>query len=176
MIQKITIGNGAECDIRLNQPGVADEHAVMYLSNDMLCLELLSDNTAFLNGNEVSGKYWLKRDDILVMGTCRLDLPRIEDLLRGMDPNVERGQLFYEMDGVEGSDAVDIKRNWWPFIIISVIIIGVGVGLGFVFHRMHTEKVQRMEEQRIQDSILEAQEMQMDSMTKVLEQFELEQP
>lgn len=181
MIQKITIGNGPDCDVRLNQPGVADEHAVMYLSNDMLCLELLADNTAFLNGNEVSGKYWLNRGDVLVMGTCRLDLPRIEDLLRGMDPNTEKGQLFYEMDGIEGSDAVDIKRNWWPIIIISVIVLGVGIGLGSVFYRMHKENEQRLEEQRKQDSIINVQQMQMnakqmqmDSITKVLEQFESE--
>jgi hypothetical protein len=170
MIQQITIGNGAGCDVRLNQPGVADEHAVMYLSNDMLCVELLADNTAFLNGNEVSGTYWLSREDVLVIGTSRLDLPRIEDLLRGM--GAENGPLFYEMDGVESSDAVEIRRNWWPFIIVSVIVIGVGIGLGFWFYQMHQQKAIQMEKQRVQDSILNAQEMQMDSMTKVLEQFE----
>ena len=56
----ITIGSNPDCDIYIDDPNVAEKHGVMYVDGDMLCLELAPGCTAYLNDNQVEGKYWLQ--------------------------------------------------------------------------------------------------------------------
>lgn len=151
---RLVIGTDCQCDIMVEGLNLGEVHGYIYASDDMLCLELLPGRTAFLNGNEVAGKFWLQSGDELMIGKSRLDLLRIADALGLSDSFAGSGGLSgQESEG----DAVTIKRNWCPFVICILVVLGVG----YYFYRVNRSyKEQVGEEKRkieIQDSIRQAQ-------------------
>ncbi len=172
--QIITIGRGVDCDIRIDDPNVAERHGIMSVDGDMLCLELTPGCTAYLNDNQVEGKFWLQDTDIVVIGMVRLNLSLIRKVItEGRDPNGM--QLYSAIGSIEDlNDAVVVKHNWLPFILVSVIIIAVGIFLGNRFIKQHRIQKAQQEELRFrQDSLFRSQKM-IDSLSNEIKQFEIE--
>lgn len=172
--QIITIGRGVDCDIRIDDPNVAERHGIMSVDGDMLCLELTPGCTAYLNDNQVEGKFWLQDTDIVVIGMVRLNLSLIRKVItEGRDPNGM--QLYSAIGSIEDlNDAVVVKHNWLPFILVSVIIIAVGIFLGNRFIKQHRKQKAQQEELRFrQDSLFRSQKM-IDSLSNEIKQFEIE--
>ena len=172
--QIITIGRGGDCDIRIDDPNVAERHGIMSVDGDMLCLELTPGCTAYLNDNQVEGKFWLQDTDIVVIGMVRLNLSLIRKVItEGRDPNGM--QLYSAIGSIEDlNDAVVVKHNWLPFILVSVIIIAVGIFLGNRFIKQHRIQKAQQEELRFrQDSLFRSQKM-IDSLSNEIKQFEIE--
>ena len=167
----ITIGSGGDCDIRIDDPSIAEIHGIMSVDGDMLCLELTPGCMAFLNDNQVEGKYWLQDTDIVVIGMVRLDLSLIHRVFtEGLDPNDV--QLYNVIDSNDDLiDAVVVKHNWWPTIIVGAIIIAVAVFSGLKIKKYHDlREKQRNEIQLKQDSILLSKQ-KIDSLNNAIEQF-----
>ena len=172
--QIITIGRGVDCDIRIDDPNVAERHGIMSVDGDMLCLELTPGCTAYLNDNQVEGKFWLQDTDIVVIGMVRLNLSLIRKVItEGRDPNGM--QLYSAIGSIEDlNDAVVVKHNWLPFILVSVIIIAVGIFLGNRFIKQHRIQKAQQEELRFrQDSLFRSQKM-IDSLSNEIKQLEIE--
>lgn len=172
--QIITIGRGVDCDIRIDDPNVAERHGIMSIDGDMLCLELTPGCTAYLNDNQVEGKFWLQDTDIVVIGMVRLNLSLIHTVItEGRDPNGM--QLYSAIGSIEDlNDAVVVKHNWLPFILVSVIIIAVGIFLGNRFIKQHRIQKAQQEELRFrQDSLFRSQKM-IDSLSNEIKQLEIE--
>ena len=172
--QIITIGRGVDCDIRIDDPNVAERHGIMSVDGDMLCLELTPGCTAYLNDNQVEGKFWLQDTDIVVIGMVRLNLSLIRKVItEGRDPNGM--QLYSAIGSIEDlNDAVVVKRNWLPFILVTVIIIAVGIFLGNRFIKQHRIQKTQQEELRFrQDSLFRSQKM-IDSLSNEIKQLEIE--
>ena len=172
--QIITIGRGVDCDIRIDDPNVAERHGIMSVDGDMLCLELTPGCTAYLNDNQVEGKFWLQDTDIVVIGMVRLNLSLIRKVItEGRDPNGM--QLYSAIGSIEDlNDAVVVKHNWLPFILVSVIIIAVGIFLGNSFIKQHRIQKTQQEELRFrQDSLFRSQKM-IDSLSNEIKQLEIE--
>lgn len=172
--QIITIGRGVDCDIRIDDPNVAERHGIMSVDGDMLCLELTPGCTAYLNDNQVEGKFWLQDTDIVVIGMVRLNLSLIRKVItEGRDPNGM--QLYSAIGSIEDlNDAVVVKHNWLPFILVSVIIIAVGIFLGNRFIKQHRIQKTQQEELRFrQDSLFRSQKM-IDSLSNEIKQLEIE--
>ena len=172
--QIITIGRGVDCDIRIDDPNVAERHGILSVDGDMLCLELTPGCTAYLNDNQVEGKFWLQDTDIVVIGMVRLNLSLIRKVItEGRDPNGM--QLYSAIGSIEDlNDAVVVKHNWLPFILVSVIIIAVGIFLGNRFIKQHRIQKTQQEELRFrQDSLFRSQKM-IDSLSNEIKQLEIE--
>ena len=172
--QIITIGRGGDCDIRIDDPNVAERHGIMSVDGDMLCLELTPGCTAYLNDNQVEGKFWLQDTDIVVIGMVRLNLSLIRKVItEGRDPNGM--QLYSAIGSIEDlNDAVVVKHNWLPFILVTVIIIAVGIFLGNRFIKQQRKQKAQQEELRLkQDSLFRSQKM-IDSLSKEIKLLEIE--
>ena len=162
----IRIGSDPECDLCIRDQAVAAIHAIMYLSEGMLCIELLEGNVATLNGFEVEGRYWLHQYDELFLGDVRLDLSAIYKSLCEEQEKVEG--VFFQDD----SDAVEVKRNYWVIILFSFISIGVIALLASSILGYHKQKKAQMELLKKQDSVIQASKNELDSINQLLEQFE----
>lgn len=160
MSSKIEIGSIPSCDICISDAGVAELHAIMYLSEDMLCMELLPGRTAVLNGNEVMGTYWLRSNDEVWIGHTRIDVNEVFDRLGGIPTE------GFVMDEDDASDAVEVRANWWPLFWAVLIILAVLIA----FYPKYREYVQEKEEQKrelfIQDSIRREQQKKMEELEK----------
>ena len=170
----IRIVSGQLCEVSLDDPNIADTHAYMYLDEDKICLELLPDKSALLNGNEVTGQYWLQENDKIVIGNKILNLCRIRQWLEGQK-DYDALQPFVKYGSPEDmSDAVVIRHNWWTILIVVFIILAVSavVGLRFVkYQRMREEQMKEL--QLIQDSLMKSR-IKIDSLYESLKQVEQE--
>ena len=171
----IRIGSGPDCDIHIEGPFIADIHAYMYVDDDKICLELLPDCSAMLNGNEVEGRYWLQESDKVVIGGTMLDLCTILQWLEGHEVDYDDGYAFINRNLLKDySDAVAIKHNWWPAIIVTLIILAVSAFVGFRFVKYHSMREKQMEELRlIQDSLMQSR-IKIDSLNESLKNIEQE--
>lgn len=172
--QIITIGRGVDCDIRIDDPNVAERHGIMSIDGNMLCLELTPGCTAYLNDNQVEGKFWLQDTDIVVIGMVRLNLSLIHTVItEGRDPNGM--QLYSTINSIDDlNDAVVVKHNWWPTIIITIIILSIGFLVGNKFVKY--QRIRKTQEEKLQlkqDSIRRSQIM-IDSLSNEIKQFEIE--
>ena len=170
----ITIGRGANCDIRIDDPNVAERHGEIYVDGEMLCLELTPGCTAYLNDNQVEGKFWLQDSDVVVIGMVRLNLSQIRTMItEDRDPNSL--QLYNTIDSMDDlNDAVVVKHNWWPTIIITLIILAIGYFVGNKFLKnQHIRKAQEEELRLKQDSLMKSQNM-IDSLNNEIKQFEFD--
>lgn len=170
----INIGSDNHCRIRISDAGVSPYHASISLDGELICMELNPGCTAILNDNLVEGKYWLQSEDKVVIGETRLNLYAIRTLL--LEPDNESGMpLVYEVGSSEdASDAVVIKRNPWPVIIVVAIIIGIVyffVG-NMIRYRLQSEQI-RQEIQVRQDSVLKT-ERSVDSLNDMIKQLQTE--
>lgn len=170
----ITIGRGADCDIHIEDPTVAEKHGIITIDGDMLCLELSPGCTAYLNDNQVEGKFWLQDTDVVVIGMVRLNLSLIHTVItEGQDP--KGMQLYNVVDSIDDlNDAVVVKHNWWPTIIITLIILAIGFFVGNKF--MKNQRIRKAQEEEIrlkQDSIMRSQNM-IDSLSNEIKQFEFD--
>ena len=159
MSSRIEIGSSPACDICISDAGVAEVHAVMYLSDDMLCMELLPNRAAVLNGNEVYGKYWLRSGDEVWIGQTRLDVNQIFNQLGGV-PN----EAFVMTD--ENSDAVVVRKNWWPFFWIVLILLAVLLAFYPKYRDYMREKAEQEKEIYRQDSIRLEQQRKLYELEK----------
>lgn len=164
--RKLTIGSGTQCDIRIDEDGVDEIHALLYLEEDMLCLELLNDNTAIINGNEVMGKFWLQAKDEVAIGQRSLNLSAIVSMLGGNPQQFASSSL----------DAVQVKRNWWPAILIAAVFVGVGTLFYIKYNDYKRKKEIKQKEMQVQESINQRQndsivvlKMKLDSTGKLME-------
>jgi len=169
----IRIGSHVDCDIQIDDPNVSGTHAYMYLDGEKICLELRPDCLAILNGNEVTGCYWLQESDKVVIGDMLLDLCGIRQWLEGQQADYVFVRPFVDSDSPEDmSDAVAIKHNWWPAVIVIFIILAVSVIIGSRFIKYNRLKtVQEKELQIIQDSLARSQE-KIDNLNESLKQIE----
>lgn len=170
----ITIGRGANCDIHLDDPNVAERHGILSIDNDMLCLVLTPGCKAYLNDNQVEGKFWLQDSDVVVIGMVRLNLSLIRTVItEGRDPNGL--QLYSTIDSIDDlNDAVVVKHNWWPTIIITLIILAIGLFVGNKMVKNQRIREAQEEELRLkQDSLLRSQIM-IDSLSNEIKQFEFD--
>jgi len=170
----IRIGSSTDCDIRIEGSYIADIHAYMYLDGDKICLELLPDCLALLNGNEVTGRYWLQENDKVVIGSALLNLCRIRQWLEGQK-DYDALQLFVKCDSPEDmSDAVVIRHNWWTIFIVIFIVLAVSaiVGMRFIkYQRMREEQIKEL--QLIQDSLMRSR-IKIDSLNESIKLIEQE--
>jgi len=171
----IRIGRGADCDIHIEGPFIADVHAYIYVDDDKVCLELQPDCSAMLNGNEVEGRYWLQESDKVLVGGAMLDLCKIRGWLEGQEMDYNDGHAFINRDSLEdNSDAVAIKHNWWPAIIVTLIILAVSAFVGFRFVKYHRMREKQKEDLRlIQDSLVQSR-IKIDSLNESLKNIEQE--
>lgn len=160
MSSRIEIGSSPSCDICISDAGVAEVHAIMYLSDDMLCMELLPGRIAILNGNEVSGKYWLRSRDEVWIGQTRLDINEIFDRLGGIPAE------GFIMDEDDASDAVEVRTNWWPFIWVILILLGVSLAFYPKYRNYMNQKSEQKKELFIQDSIRREQQRKLYELEK----------
>lgn len=170
----ITIGSGIDCDIRINDPNVAERHGVISVDGNMLCLELMPGCTAYINDNQVEGNFWLQDTDVVVISMMRLNLSLIRTVItEGRNP--KEMQLYNIIGSIDDlNDAVVVKHNWWPAIIITTITLSVGTFVGNKFMKYQRIRKAQEEELRIkQDSILRSQIM-IDSLNNKIKQFETE--
>lgn len=170
----ITIGSSADCDICIDNPNVAERHGIISVDGDMLCLELMPGCTAYLNDNEVEGKFWLQDNDIIVIGMKRLDVSRIHVMLEeGCD--FASGQPYEDVESIDDlKDAVVVKHNWWPTIIITIVVLAIIAFMGNRIMKYQQVKKAKEEEIRIkQDSIRRSQFM-IDSLNGRIKEFETE--
>lgn len=170
----ITIGRSSDCDIHIDDPGVAERHGIISVDGDMLCLELMPGCTAFLNDNQVEGKFWLQDTDVVVIGMVRLNLNLIQSVItEGGD--LDELQLYSTIDSIDDlNDAVVVKRNWWPAIIITLLILAIGFFVGSKMVKY--QQIQKVQEEKLrlkQDSIMRSQLM-IDSLNNEIKQFEIE--
>lgn len=172
--QIITIGRGADCNIHLDDSNVAERHGILSIDGDMLCLELTPGCTAYLNDNQVEGKFWLQDTDVVVIGMVRLNLSLIRTVItEGRNPN--ELQLYSTIDSLDDlNDAVVVKHNWWPTIIITLIIFAIGFFVGNKLVKNQRIREAQEEELRLkQDSLLHSQNM-IDSLSNEIKQFEFD--
>ena len=168
----ITIGSGSDCDICIDDPSVATRHGIISVDGDMLCLELTPGCTAYLNDNQVEGKFWLQDTDVVVVGTVRLNLSLIRTVItEGRVSN--EVQLYNTISSIDDlNDAVEVKHNWWPTIIITILILAIGIFAGYKIIQL--QRIRRIQEEEIrlkQDSIMRSQIM-IDSLNNEIKQFD----
>ena len=170
----INIGSDYHCRIRIAEAGVSPFHASLSLDGELICMELSPGCTAMLNDNMVEGKYWLQSEDKVVIGDTRLNLYAIKTLLS--EPDNESGMSLVIEDGAskEVSDAVVIKSNPWPIIIIVAIIMWIVFFYvrNMMQYREHSAQI-RQEIQVRKDSILKT-ERTMDSLNDKIKQLQNE--
>ena len=170
----ITIGSGADCDIRIDDLDVAAKHGILYLDGNMICFELMPGCMAYLNDNQVEGRYWLQDTDTVVVGTVRLNIVLIRSVLtEGRD--IKGLQLYVPIESLDDlNDAVSVKRNWWPVIIITLIILAIVAFAGNrIVKYQQIRKYQEKELRAKQDSLMRSQSM-IDSLTNKIKKFEIE--
>lgn len=160
MPNRIEIGSSPSCDICISDAGVAELHAILYLSEGMLCMELLPGRKAVLNGNEVMGTYWLRSDDEVWIGQTQLDVIGVFDRLGGM---LTEG---FVMDEDQASDAVEVKTNWWPVFWIVLILLVVSLSFYPKYRDYMREKAEQERELYIQDSIRHEQQLKLYELEK----------
>ena len=70
--ESLLLGSSAECDVQLDEPGVAPRHAEISLvgSNSLLLKDLGSESGTLLNGEAVTETMLGSGDEIRI-GTCR---------------------------------------------------------------------------------------------------------
>ena len=174
MLNMINIGSDYHCRIRIAEAGVSPFHASLSLDGELICMELSPGCTAMLNDNMVEGKYWLQSEDKVVIGDTRLNLYAIKTLLS--EPDNESGMSLVIEDGAskEVSDAVVIKSNPWPIIIIVAIIMWIVFFYvrNMMQYREHSAQI-RQEIQVRKDSILKT-ERTMDSLNDKIKQLQNE--
>ena len=171
-MRTIRIGSGKVCDLRIDDTEVADLHASMYLDGDKICLDLLPECPAMLNGNEVTGRYWLNENDVVVIGAKRLNLRNIKLMFEGQLSHSNDDKAFFT-DGSFGDqpDAVVVKQNWWPAAIVTLVVLAASTFVGFRFVKYHRLKTTREQELRLkQDSLMQGQQ-RMDSLANAIKQL-----
>lgn len=172
--QIITIGSNPDCDICINDPNVAEKHGVIYVDGDLLCLELMLGCTAYLNDNQVEGKYWLQDTDVVVIGMVRLNVSLIHDMI--VEGGIVDGEkLFESVDSIDDlSDAVVVKHNWWPTIILSAIILAIGIFTGSILVKYQRVRKTQEEEIRLKQDSIKHSQILIDSLNNEIKQFEIE--
>lgn len=160
MSSRLEIGSSPSCDICISDAGVAEIHAVMYLADNMLCMELLPGRRAILNGNEVMGRFWLRSGDEVWMGQTRLDIIEIFDRLGGIPTE------GFIMDEDDASDAVEVRTNWWPFFWVILILLAVSLAFYPKYRDYIREKAEQEREFFIQDSIRREQQRKLYELEK----------
>lgn len=171
----IYVGSGADCQIRIDGNGIAIHHAALYLDEGFVCLDLFPRCSAKVNGNNVEGKFWLQQNDVIIVGNSRLNLNAIKEVLTSSHQSNYDTQLVFDRETFDDdSDAVIIKRNPWPFIIVAIIIIAAGTLLcrRVINNHVHKEKM-RQEIHMKQDTILQMR-IKVDSLNDWIKQLQSE--
>ncbi len=79
VLSDITIGRSAECQIRLNNPGVSRKHAKIYSANDQFFIEDLgTPNGTRVNGDQIEKATRIQHGDLIQVAGEKirvLDLP-----------------------------------------------------------------------------------------------------
>ena len=106
--ESIVLGSSADCDVRVDEPGIASRHAEICLVDDksLLLKDLGSDTGTLLNGEPVSETLLGAGDEIRI-GTCRwmLQAP-------GLRP-----------ERVLVGDVVEKRSRRWPRILVWTSVL-----------------------------------------------------
>ena len=112
--ESLLLGSSAECDVQLDEPGVAPRHAEISLvdGNSLLLKDLGSETGTLLNGEAVIETMLGSGDEIRI-GTCRwmLQAP-------GLRP-----------ERVLTSDAIKKTARRWPRVLIWTSVLTAAAGL-----------------------------------------------
>jgi pSer/pThr/pTyr-binding forkhead associated (FHA) protein len=69
------IGRGTDCDLRLLGTDISRHHCLIRLSADeVVLMDLGSQNGSYLNGQRVISQAELKSGDIVQVGTCQFEI------------------------------------------------------------------------------------------------------
>lgn len=67
--ERLTVGRGDECDIRLDGLLISNQHAIITKSNSSIAIEdLNSTNGTYINGQRISGRNVLRPEDVVQIG------------------------------------------------------------------------------------------------------------
>ena len=101
--ESIVLGSSPDCDVTLDEPGIADRHAEIRLVEDgvLLLKDLGSESGTLLNGEPVSETALASGDEIRI-GTCRwmLQAP-------GLRP-----------ERILTADVVEKRTRLWPRVLV----------------------------------------------------------
>lgn len=111
--ESIVLGSSADCDVRLDEPGISPRHAEICLGADktLLLRDLDSGTGTLLNGEQVTESQLGSGDEIRI-GTCRL-------LLQA--PGLRPGRILT-------GDVVKKTTRRWPRVLLwTSLLAGAAV-------------------------------------------------
>ena len=112
--KSIVLGSSADCDVQIDEPGIASRHAeINMLENNVLQLKDLDSKTGTLLNGEPVSEILLGSGDEIRIGTCRwmLQAP-------GLRP-----------DRVLTADVVAKRAPIWPRVLIWTSVAAAATGL-----------------------------------------------
>jgi pSer/pThr/pTyr-binding forkhead associated (FHA) protein len=115
--ESILLGSSADCDVQVNEPGIASRHAEIRLIDDKVLQlkDLGSDTGTLLNGESVVETLLGSGDEIRI-GTCRLMLQA-----PGLRP-----------ERVLTSDVIRKPSRRWPRVLAWSIVAATAVGVAIL--------------------------------------------
>lgn len=174
MLGIIDVGSSPKCKIQIEEKGVDEYHASLHLEEGVIFIELFPGCSAFINGSRVQGGFWLQPDDCLFIGTKQLNLRLIKEVLEGHEGVPLEALIISDSESFENiSDAVVVKRNPWPAIIIGTVIIVVGVFIGLKISKYRKQKVQLQQEILLKQDSVKQTELLMDSLNERIKQIQI---